>query len=97
MRTTPSWTIDSDGGAVETVWSSIHQPMILEGSGPTTEGTAVTHSLLFFANEATISLNGKSIGGVVYVRDEWIRAIGRQGTSAVFAIAETTTTTVPSK
>ena len=85
------------GARVETVWSSIHQPMILEGPGPANGGAAVTHSLLFFANEATISLNGKSIGGVVYVRDEWIRAIGRQGTSAVFAIAETTTTTEPSK
>ena len=97
VRTTPSWTIDAEGSAVETVWSSIHQPMILEGPGPANGGAAVTHSLLFFANEATISLNGKSIGGVVYVRDEWIRAIGRQGTSAVFAIAETTTTTEPSK
>ena len=92
VRTMPSWTIDAEGGAVEAVWTSIHQPLILEGSGPANEGAAVTHSLLFFANEATISFNGKSIGGVVYVRDDWIRAIGRQGTSAVFAIAETTTT-----
>lgn len=93
VRTMPSWTIDAEGGAVETVWTSIHPPVILEGPGPANNGTAVTHSLLFFANEATISYNGKSIGGVVYVRDDWIRAIGRQGTSAVFAIAETTTTT----
>ena len=92
VRTMPSWTIDSEGGAVEAVWTSIHPPVILEGPGPANNGVAVTHSLLFFANEATISLNGKSVGGVVYVRDEWIRAIGRQGTSAVFAIAETTTT-----
>ena len=92
VRTMPSWTIDAEGGAVEAVWTSIHPPVILEGSGPANEGASVTHSLLFFANEATISFNGKSIGGVVYVRDDWIRAIGRQGTSAVFAIAETTTT-----
>ena len=91
VRTMPSWTIAAEEGEVETVWSSIHPPMILEGPGPMHDGAAVTHSLLFFANEATISLNGKSVGGVVYVRDEWIRAIGRQGTSAVFAIAETTT------
>ena len=93
VRTMPSWTIDAEGGAVEAVWTSIHPPVILERPGPENNGTAVSHSLLFFANEATISFNGKSIGGVVYVRDEWIRAIGRQGTSAVFAIAETTTTT----
>ena len=93
VRTMPSWTIDAEGGAVEAMWTSIHPPVILEGPGPANNGAAVTHSLLFFANEATISLNGKSIGGIVYVRDEWIRAIGRQGTSAVFAIAETTTTT----
>ena len=93
VRTTPSWTIDAESGAVEAVWTSIHPPVILEGPGPDNSGAAVTHSVLFFANEATISFNGKSIGGVVYVRDDWIRAIGRQGTSAVFAIAETTTTT----
>lgn len=92
VRTMPSWTIATEDVAVETVWSSIHQPIILEGPGPTNNDAAVTHSLLFFANEATISFNGKSVGGVVYVRDQWIRAIGRQGTSAVFAIAETTTT-----
>lgn len=91
VRSMPSWTIDAEGGAVEAVWNSIHPPVILEGPGPMNHGAAVTHSLLFFANEATISFNGKSIGGVVYVRNEWIRAIGRQGTSAVFAIAETTT------
>ncbi len=91
VRTMPSWTIASENGEVEVVWGSIHPPTILEGPGPMHDGAAVTHSLLFFANEATITLNGKSVGGVVYVRDEWIRAIGRQGTSAVFAIAETTT------
>lgn len=92
VRTMPSWRIEAEGGVVEAAWSSVHRPVILEGPGPPNRGAAVTYSLLFFANEAVISFNGKSIGGVVYVRDEWIRTIGRQGTSAVFALAETTTT-----
>ena len=92
IRTTPSWLIEAEDGSVEVTWNSIHQPLILEGPGPMTDNSAVTYSLLFFANEATISFNGKSIGGVTYVRDQWIRAIGRQGTSAVFALSETTTT-----
>lgn len=95
IRTAPSWTIEAEDGAVQVTWNSIHPPLILEGPGPMKENTAVTHSLLFFANEATIAFNGKSVGGVTYVQDNWIRAIGRQGISAVFALAETTTT-VPS-
>lgn len=92
IRTSPSWTIEAEDGAVVVTWSSIHPPLILEGPGPMNENTAVTYSLLFFANEATITFNGKSVGGVTYVQDNWFRAIGRRGTSAVFALAETTTT-----
>lgn len=92
VRTSPHWMIEADDGVVEASWGSIHPPLILEGPGPVRNDSAVTYSLLFFANEAALSFNGKSVGGVVYVSDEWIRAIGRRGTSAVFALAETTTT-----
>lgn len=92
VRVKPYWMIEADDGVVEASWMSIHPPLILEGPGPVRNDSAVTYSLLFFANEASLSFNGKSVGGVVYVSDEWIRAIGRRGTSAVFALAETTTT-----
>ena len=92
IRTDPSWEIEAGDDKVVVTWTSIHPALILEGPGPFIKGASVTHSILFFTNEATITLNGSLTGGVPYVRAEWMPAIGRQGMSTVFAISETTTT-----
>ena len=91
IRTDPSWEIEAGDDKVVVTWTSIHPALILEGPGPFIKGASVTHSILFFTNEATITLNGALTGGVPYVRSEWMPAIGRQGMSTVFAISETTT------
>ena len=88
----PSWRIESDRGTVEVIWSGINAPLILEGPVPGRHGTAVTYSLLFFTAGASITLDGVPTGGKPYLREIWRNAIGRPGKSAVFALAETTTT-----
>ncbi len=92
IRRSPSWSIKTERGEVVTTWSSLEPPLILEGPGPISQGRAVTYSLLFFTDEASITLDGKDVGGSPYMRDIWVRAIGRPGSSCVFALAETTTT-----
>ena len=88
----PSWKIESERGTVEVTWSTINTPLILEGPGPVRHGTAVTYSLLFFTDGASIMIDGVPTGGKPYLREIWRNAIGRPGNSTVFALAETTTT-----
>jgi hypothetical protein len=92
VRQSPSWEIDSDLGRVDVTWSAIEPPLILNTPGPALKGRAVTHSLLFFAEEATMALDGEAVEGVPYVRDSWRGTIGRPGSSCCFALAETMTT-----
>ena len=99
-KTPPTWRIETDSHELEVAWENVHDPLALHGDGPVTRGATVTHSLLFFANSATIRITNKGekkpkaeqVPGVVYVREDWLQTIGRQGTSAVFALSETTMT-----
>ena len=91
IRTAPWWTVTSELGEIVVAWNDFQPPLILEGPGPVFDGLAVTYSLLFFTDGATITHDGKDIGGKPYTKDIWRRAIGRPASSCVFALAETTT------
>ena len=92
IHSSPSWIIRTERGSVITTWFDIQPPLILEGPGPIHDGRAVTYSLLFFTDAASITLDGANVAGSPYVRDIWRKAIGRPGSSCVFALAETITT-----
>lgn len=91
VRKAPWWSIATEHGTVKIVWSQVLPPLILEGSGPVFDNRSVTYSLLFFTTSARITLDGEATGGEPYTRDIWRRAIGRPGSSCVFALAETIT------
>ncbi len=90
VRTSPSCRIEVDGNVVEAVWPDLWDPVILDQPVYSPDGKAVIHSLLFFTEDFTITHNGSRVDGSVYVREDWETSIGQSGTSAVFALAETT-------
>ena len=91
VRTSPSWTVRTDKGAVVATWSNVDRPLVLERPDADSKGRTVTFSLLFFTDQGTITLDGRAIDGEPYTREDWTRSIGRPGSSSCFALAETET------
>ncbi len=89
VRRSPSWVIDAGQHKVVATWSAIEPPVTMNRPLPSDGGHAVTHSLLFFTDEATITLDGRPVRGTPYIRDAWRRAIGRPASSCCFALSET--------
>ena len=90
VRTAPSCRIEADGHMVEAVWPNPWDPVILDRPVYDPDGKAVIHSLLFFTDDFNITHDGQRVEGSAYVREDWETSIGQAGTSAVFALAETT-------
>ena len=88
VPSSPEWRIESGGDVVEARWIDAWPPAVMDRPLQG-EGKAVTHSVLFFSDEAAMTVNGGAIDGVPYVREDWKRVIGRPGTSACFALSET--------
>ena len=89
VRTSPSWVIESDDNHIVATWSAIQPPVIAEGWAPTFRPDRDFFTMLFFTDEATISLNRSEIEGAPYMRDIWKPSIGGERSSCVFALAET--------
>ena len=89
IRKAPSWTIQTEGARILATWRGILPPVIAEGPAPTFREDVDFFTLLFFAEEASITLNGQPVDGRPYVRDIWRKSIGGDRSSCVFALAET--------
>ena len=88
IRTSPSWTIRADGHEIVTTWSEI-EPVVI-ANGPWAAGeVSYVFTLLHFANGASITLDGRTIGGGPYVVDVWREKIGGDRSSSVIALSET--------
>ncbi|MBI3942043.1 MAG: hypothetical protein HY326_03450 [Chloroflexi bacterium] len=91
IRTNPSWIIETPHDRVVASWSGILPPVIAEGDAPTFREDLDFFTLLFFTEEAQITLNGAAVAGKPYTRDIWSTSIGGDRSSCVFALAETMT------
>ena len=89
IRKAPFWTIQTERDRIVATWTSIRSPVISEGPSPTFREDVDFFTLLFFAERASITLNGQSVDGKPYVRDIWRKSIGGDRSSCVFALAET--------
>jgi hypothetical protein len=81
----------SSGHRLTATWSGLERPVIVEAPGGVFGPKTDLFSLLFFASEASIQLNGAKISGGPYVRDIWRKSIGGDRSSCVFALSETFT------
>ncbi len=84
----PSWVIESVDSRVVATWRKIDPPVILDGPSPKFKEGWDVYSFLFFAWEASITLNDREIPGKPYGRDIWAPTIGGERSSCVFALSE---------
>ena len=89
IRTSPTWSINTNGRLVVATWSQIQPPIIAEGPAPTFREDLDFFTLLFFCDTASIELDGAPVPGRPYPRDIWRKSIGGDRSSCVFALAET--------
>ena len=85
----PVWTIETATDRVVARWSGLAPCVILDAPVPKFSEDRDVYSLLFFAEEATITLNGAPVAGRPYLRDIWQPSIGGERSSCVFALSET--------
>ncbi len=89
IRHKPSWIIDGGDRRVVATWSDIRAPIIVEGWSPTFGRDRDFFTILNFAGQATLTLNGRAVAGLPYQRNIWQSSIGGDHSSCVFALAET--------
>ncbi len=89
IRTSPTWSIKTNGRLVVATWSQIQPPVITEGPAPTFREDLDFFTVLFFCDTASIELDGAPVPGRPYPRDIWRKSIGGDRSSCVFALSET--------
>ena len=89
IRHDPAWLIENGRYHIKATWRNIQPPIIAEGPAPTFGLDRDFFTLLFFTDEAAITLNGQPVSGTPYLRDIWRQSIGDERSSCVFALAET--------
>ena len=92
VRSDPEWIIETNNYRISAKWSKIEPPTIMD-KPLNSKGKSVTHSILFFSEEASMKVNETSIEGAPFTREGWKRTIGRAGSSCCFAISETIVST----
>ncbi len=84
----PSWTIAAAGREITARWGRIQPVVIAAGPWPGAGPSNYVCSLLHFAEESSITLDGRAVAGRPYPRDIWRPSIGGDRSSCVFAISE---------
>ena len=97
VRRAPYWTVNASRVSIVVSWSGLVEPFIMGGRPPNEKGTAVAFSVLMFAEQGAITVNGVRAAGEPYIREGWRRVTGPDGpaSSFCFALAETYTTRSP--
>lgn len=85
VRKEVGWTIETDKHQIDVSWSNLRDPIV----APPTVHPQIVFTILFFADDATISLNGKKVQGDPYLNPAWSQSLGAPQSSCVFALAET--------
>jgi len=84
----PTWTVHAPEWVVRASWWDLQTPLV----GPPTAHPRIVFTILIFADRAAIELDGSPVLGQPYLRDAWIKNLGRPMSSCVFALAETMVT-----
>jgi len=87
----PSWIIETTDHQVKATWKKLEPPVIAyRGADLEDVKRRSIFNVLFFANDAEITLDGVRVEGRPYVRGVWRDNIGGgDRSSCVFALAET--------
>ncbi len=86
IRRDPAWVIEAAGRRIVARWRVLGPPVVADG----TFRSGTEHfTVLFFAEQASVELDGQTIDGRPFPRDIWKPTIGGDRSSCVFALAET--------
>ena len=85
----PSWTIEGNGHQVVSTWLDLESPLSVYAPAPMFGPDVNFYTLLLFANDATINVDGAKVEGSPYEVDVWQTSIGGLRSSSVLALAET--------
>ena len=94
VRTNPGWKINFGDSSVVATWDSLVKPFVMNGREPNPRGIAVAFSVLIFADDGSITFNGKRSSGKPYTREGWRRITGPEGPASSFCFALSETYTV---
>jgi len=85
MRRDPAWIIETENRRIIVRWQIAEPPVIADG---TFRAGTEHFTVLFFAREASIEINGRPVAGKAYLIDGWKRTIGGERSSCCIALAE---------
>ena len=80
----PSWTIDAGANRIVATWSNLNSLV-----GPPTIHPQIVFTILLFAEQASIEVDGNRVSGAPYPNEAWSQSLGKAHSSCVFALAET--------
>ncbi|MDP3183191.1 MAG: hypothetical protein Q8M54_10300 [Desulfobaccales bacterium] len=89
IREVPGWVIETPEDRITATWLALQPPLVVEGFAPVFSEKYDFFTVLFFAEDASLSLNGRPLPGKPYLRNIWHRSIGGDRSSCVIALAET--------
>jgi hypothetical protein len=89
IRTAPGWVIETAEHRITATWLALQPPVVVEGWAPEFSADYDLFSILIFAEDAGLSLNGRPVPAKPYRRDIWQRSLGGDRSSCVIALAET--------
>ena len=81
----PAWTIEAGETRITAAWKALQEPLV----GPPTIHPHIIFTIFFFADRASIEVNGRKVSGEPYPNEAWARNLGEPHSSCVFALAET--------
>ena len=71
--------------SIAATWSALQEPLVC----PPRANPRIVFTILVFADEGRIELDGRAVDGRPYPRDVWKCNLGRPMSSCVFALPET--------
>ena len=85
VRRTPGWRIEAADHVIAAEWAELGAAIV----GPTTASPSICFTILYFAAEGAIAVDGEPMPGRAYPRDAWTKTLGRPMSSFCFALSET--------
>lgn len=82
------WSITSDAAMVEAEWSGTTPGMWAQGQAPAFRADEDIWACFVAADHATITLDGRTLGGAPFEQADWVTRLGRPLSSAHVALAE---------
>ena len=83
MRRRLSYTMDTAECQIEAAWAGLEPPFVHHGIAGAS--SLYTYCLFVVANRASLVVDGETVPGTLYARQDWIPLVGRPLSSCLLA------------